>query len=267
MRYAPQGQIRLTVDEIAIACTVLTAPGHELLARPEARAAIAGLRAAGALDGDGTLGEPGAGIVRVIARAELRLEARVWHGLEERVEHRAWFDGRDGVVGDLAADGLELTRIDPRRLPLALALRLGLGDDLDAAVATPRHALTAAPAALMAARALSDAGDRRAARAELVASGVDERVADAILTLAEGMRVAWSATSSWREPRGEWQTRALSALAAGSSGWWTFVPATTARLEPTDAEWLWRALHRLLPGAVAQDENIEQMSDDSLPGR
>jgi hypothetical protein len=233
MRYVPHGQLRLTADELAIACTVLTAPGHELLHRADARAALAGLRDAGALDEDGMLTEPAASIVSAIARAELRVEVRVWRRDDDLAEHRVWAGDGHVAVGDLTPAGFELTLVEPQRLPLALALRLGLAED-EPAIDSAREAVELAPDAA---------------------------------ALADDVRVAWTATSSWRESSGGWHTGAVSALDRGASGWWAFAPGPMTVLEPSDAQSLWVRLHALLSGPLEPGENIGEMADDDRARR
>jgi hypothetical protein len=257
LRFKPKGQLRLSANEIATACALLSAPGHDLLARPESRAALAGLREAGALDEAGALVDPAASIVRVIAHAELRVELRVWHADQDLVsEHRAWADAEDAVVGDLVEDAIELTRLDWQRLALAMALRLGLCGAV-APTDDTRVAITIAPETL----SLVAAGERPGAPATPLDRGVHGDDADVALALAGELRAVWSAASSWREPGGATHTSALSALDGGASGWWALEPGAAAVLEPTDPEELWRRLHDLLPGRAADAAMIATMRE------
>lgn len=240
-------RLRLTDDEVAVACALLTAPRHALLARSDARAALPGLRRAGALDDKGALAEPAASIVRVVALPMVRLEARVWTG-DAIAEHRAWADERDAVAGDVRGDAVDLTLIPCARLPLALALRLGLAR----AASEPRgdrRTLPLSPGALATVRELTSEGDGSAAVALLSEQGLDRDAASRVVDLAHDVRRVWSVSASWREADGNWHPGSLTALNAGSSGWWELRHQdSVAALMPSDPESLWSRMLALLPG-------------------
>ncbi len=242
--------MRLTADEVAVACAVVALPGHELLERPEARARLVGLRDAGVVDEQGALVEPAATIVGVLARAELKLDLRVWRARTEVVEHRVWTDDRDAVIARISPAGLDLKRIAWEHVPLAVAVRLGLLGD---AVATDRRRepLVVAPEALIEARLLLLDGDRAGARAVMDEREVGRGVAAAALRLAEGLCVVWSVAAAWRETDGTAHRGSLSALNGGPAGWWQLVPdAEAAHVAPSDPQTLWTNLHALLPREV-----------------
>lgn len=239
-------RLRLSRDELTVACALLVDPGHELLDRPEGRAAREGLERSGVAAPGGSLREPAATIARVVAQPSVRLEASVWPD-DRRVEHRAWADVGDAVIGDAVDGAFDLTLVHCERLLLAIAGRLGLGDSRQQRD-DEREPLVVPATVLVEARRSVQAGETGEARAQLLAVGIEgERAARALDVLA-GWRRAWGVTASWRD-LDSWHPGRLLAADAGAAGWWELEPrAQGVRLVPTDSESLWSGLGALLPG-------------------
>jgi EspG family len=239
--------LRLTDRQLAVAVALVEAPGHALLDRPDAQAQLAALRQTGVIGPDGVPDPEDAATLRVIARALVRVELRRSAG-DEASELRAWADEDDAVTGVVDGEAVELRRAPREALPQALVRAAGLADDPGPRDGDGRAPVPVAGAALLAARERLRAGDSAAALDGLVAAGLAGRTAGEALAIAGGIRLAFVAQGSWREPDGEWHTGSVAALDAGVAGWWSFVPgAADGALEPTDAHALSARLIGLLP--------------------
>jgi hypothetical protein len=239
--------LRLTDRQLAVAVALVEAPGHAVLESPGAQGQLAALRHAGVVGPDGVVDPDAAATLRVIARALVRVELRRSAG-DESSALRAWADEDDAVTGVVDGHAVELRRAPREALPQALVRAAGLAEDPGPRDGDGRAPVPVTGAALLAARDRLRAGDPAGALDGLHAAGLTGRAAGEALAIAEGIRLAFIAQGSWREPDGEWHAGSVAALDAGVAGWWSFVPgATDGALEPTDAHALSARLVRLLP--------------------
>jgi hypothetical protein len=239
--------LRLTHRELAVAVALVTSPGHEVLARPDARAQIAGLRRAGVVDDRGAPAEPVAATLRAVGRPLVRVEIRRTAG-EEVAELRAWADEAHAVTGRMEREVVELSALPWAQLPRALVRDAGLAGGRAAPAGDARTPVPVPSPVLLAARELVRDGDGEGALAILRAAGLAGPAAGAALAIAENARLVFVATGSWREGDGEWHTGTVAGLDAGPAGWWGLTPGSEdGILEPSDAHRLAGRLVGLLP--------------------